>query len=452
MDQFWNFIVNYFIELFGLNKLSSPQGIINLVCMSITTLIGVMTVYRFVYTIIGFFAKPKHYPEAPKVNKYAAIICAKDEERVILSTINSIKHQDYPSELIDIIIMADNCKDNTAKIGRENGCIVYERHDPSKARKGYGLKWLFNELKKDGSFNKYEAFFFFDADCTISLDFFSKMNDCYASGKYDSICAYRDSKNFAHNFITSAYGFSYYRFTISCHRPRTALKSGTIGAGTGWMASKKMMENGWNETTLLEDLEFVNDMTAKGYRFGFCEDAIIYIEHPTNFVISCRQRLRWSRGALQVYFRKSWKLLASFFKRPSWTKYDVYFDMFPYSFFSFMVGLVYQLSSLILFLTNTINATDYNWSSFITYMATSIAGIVVAAWFVSILITIKEWKRINCNLPKAIFYNIIWPWFDLVSIPISFMSLFINVKWKNIPHNDAKETEEIMEELNSLNK
>lgn len=450
--DFWNFIVNYVVELFGLNKLGSPQGVLNLVCMIITTLVGVMTSYRFIYTLIGFFAKPKHYETKPQTKRYAAIICAKDEEKVILSTINSIKHQDYPQNLIDIIVMADNCKDNTAKIGRDNGCIVYERHDPTKARKGWGLQWLFQELKKDNIFERYDAYFFFDADCTISLDFFSKMNDCYETGKFDSIAAYRDNKNFADNIITSAYGFSYYRFTLSCHRPRMALNTGTIGAGTGWMASKEMLRDGWNETTLLEDMEFVNDMTAKGYRFGFCEDAVIYIEHPTNFFISWRQRLRWSRGSLQVFFRKSWKLFVSFFKKPSWTKYDIFFDVFPHSFFIFMVGLVYQLGSLILFLTNTISPIDYSWSSFLTYVLSTMGGTIVASLFVSILISIKEYKRINCALPKLVFYNLVWPWFDLLSIPISFLSLFINVKWKQIPHNNTKETENLMDELNSLNK
>jgi len=44
--------------------------------------------------------------------------------------IDSLKKLDYPDELYDIYVIADNCTDNTAEIARNAGAIVYERFDP----------------------------------------------------------------------------------------------------------------------------------------------------------------------------------------------------------------------------------------------------------------------------------------------------------------------------------
>ncbi len=64
-----------------------------------------------------------------KLHRFAFIIAARNESAVIANLIKSIKAQDYPSELVDIIVIADNCTDNTAEISRMNGAIVYERFD-----------------------------------------------------------------------------------------------------------------------------------------------------------------------------------------------------------------------------------------------------------------------------------------------------------------------------------
>lgn len=67
-----------------------------------------------------------------------AILPAHNEENVIGNLIESLKKQDYPANLIDIYVIADNCTDNTVKIAKEAGAIVLERKedDPKKEQKG----------------------------------------------------------------------------------------------------------------------------------------------------------------------------------------------------------------------------------------------------------------------------------------------------------------------------
>ena len=72
-----------------------------------------------------------------------AIIPAHNEEAVVANLVESLKHQDYPKELYDIYVIADNCTDKTAEVARKAGAIVYERFDETKKTKGFALNWFF---------------------------------------------------------------------------------------------------------------------------------------------------------------------------------------------------------------------------------------------------------------------------------------------------------------------
>lgn len=54
--------------------------------------------------------------------------------------IHSIRVQNYPQELIDIFVIADNCTDNTAAIAQEAGAIVFPRFNTEQIGNGYALE------------------------------------------------------------------------------------------------------------------------------------------------------------------------------------------------------------------------------------------------------------------------------------------------------------------------
>lgn len=64
-----------------------------------------------------------------------AIIPAHNEEAVVADLIESLKKQDYPKELYDIYVIADNCTDKTAEVAKQAGAIVYQRFDETKKQK-----------------------------------------------------------------------------------------------------------------------------------------------------------------------------------------------------------------------------------------------------------------------------------------------------------------------------
>ena len=90
--------------------------------------------YQVFFTLYGLIRRPSprcapSSPTASAHRRYAVLICARNEERVIGELIASLKAQDYPAELVDLYVLADNCSDGTCQAARAAGATVYERFD-----------------------------------------------------------------------------------------------------------------------------------------------------------------------------------------------------------------------------------------------------------------------------------------------------------------------------------
>ena len=155
------------------------------------------------------FVARSRLPRPKKLHRYAFFIAAHNEEAVIANLVRSIKDQDYPSELIEVFVVADACTDNTAQLAREAGAIVYERNDlPVRARAG---SWtLVSTVSLTSIPTRFEGYFIFDADNVISRDYVSKMNDAFDQG-FHVVTSYRNSKNFGSSWVSAANATWYLR-------------------------------------------------------------------------------------------------------------------------------------------------------------------------------------------------------------------------------------------------
>ena len=110
-------------------------------------MVWILTIYWLYQLIISLcsFVKIKDKPVVEeKNNKFMAIVPAHNEENVIGNLVESLKNQTYPSDLVDIYVIADNCTDKTAEIAKKLGAIVLERTEPDKKKqtKGAALQWF----------------------------------------------------------------------------------------------------------------------------------------------------------------------------------------------------------------------------------------------------------------------------------------------------------------------
>ena len=127
------------------------REIITIVEMVLTSVFSLLFFYQFFYTVYVLFSKEREKPLlANKLHKFGVIVSARNEEQVIGQLLDSIKKQNYPPELVRMLVVADNCTDRTADIARSfPGVLVYEKSVPSSG-KGDVLAWGIDIIRSGG--------------------------------------------------------------------------------------------------------------------------------------------------------------------------------------------------------------------------------------------------------------------------------------------------------------
>ncbi len=398
--------------------------------------------YQIFYIILGFFKKPVVYPEVEKTRRYAVLIPARNEEAVIGQLVDSLKKQDYPEELLDIYVLADNCSDKTKDIAWNHGAIAYERFNKELVGKGYALQYLFKIIDREKGIEHYDGYFIFDADNLLNSKYITEMDKCFASGN-EIITSYRNSKNYGTNWITAGYSLWFLREARFLNNIRNILGTSCAVSGTGFLIGSSIIkkQNGWKHFLLTEDIEFTVDSVIHGEKIAYCDQAVFYDEQPETFVQSWNQRLRWSKGFLQIFKKYGLDLFKGIFKNHGFSCYDMFMTIAP----SFVTSI----------LTILINSGAFIYTFFFDkeYFPLVIGEIVLTALFIYLTLFIVgtisgifEWQNIQCSKGRKIWSFFTFPLFMLTYIPISITALFTKVQWKEIKHSvsstiDGMETE-----------
>lgn len=264
--------------------------------------------YQFLYIPVPWLRKEKPHGPA-KANRYAVLICARNEQRVIGDLIASLQGQTYDQSLLSIFVLADNCTDDTAMVARVAGAHVYERFNQVRVGKGYALQELLEHLEQDYP-RGFDGYFVFDADNILAPNYVEAMNRTFSDG-HEIVTSFRNSKNYGDNWISAGYALWFLRESRYLNHARFLLGTSCAVSGTGFLFSRQVLEETgpWPFHLLTEDIQFSVDQVTRGRKIAFCPDAVLYDEQPTTFRQSWNQRLRWSKGYLQVFRGYGAKLL-----------------------------------------------------------------------------------------------------------------------------------------------
>ncbi|MCD7776545.1 MAG: glycosyltransferase [Firmicutes bacterium] len=406
--------------------------------MIISVLFVVMYFYQYIYIIVGAFGKQKRFPEG-KRNRFAVLIAARNEEGVVGHLINSIKNQDYPGDLIDIYVVADNCTDKTSLVSRRHGALVYERRSTERVGKGYALDFLMQKIFDTRGREYYDGYFVFDADNLLDKSYISEMNRVFSAG-YDIVTSYRSSKNYSSNWISSGYGLWFIREAVSLNAARMKLGTSCAVSGTGFMFGKKtaLRNGGWHFYLLTEDIEFTVDSILNDDKIGYCERAVFYDEQPETFVQSWNQRMRWARGFLQVFRKYGVRLSSGIFKKRSFACFDMVMNIMPALTLSVSACIVNSISILTSFFVGAITTSDA-----ITSLTQMITNAYLFLFVIGIIAAIVGRERIICPLHKRILYQFTFPLFMFTYVPIAIASLFVKCGWTPIRHTDSVSIEDM---------
>ena len=393
-------------------------------------------VYQFVYIPIAWLPRKKETLHAP-MHRFAVLIAARNEEAVIGKLIDSIKAQSYPGRLVKIFVAADNCTDATAEAARSHGAEVYERYDMTRRGKGYALDFLLREIKLRGH-GRFDGYIVLDADNVLDRDFILHMNETFSAG-HDIVTCYRSSKNYGDNWISAGYALCFLRESRYLNSARARLGSSCGVSGTGFLFSQAVLDaqgGGWPFHLLTEDIEFTIDNVTRGMKVGYCPDAIAYDEQPISFRQSWAQRLRWSRGYLQV-FKKYGRALISGIFSGSFSCYDMAMSIMP-------AAVLTGLSIVVNLGAALVNVLYYHeWGVLGVSALQTLVNLYLTLFIIGAITTATEWKSIHCEPAKKIFYVFTFPLFMLSYVPIVIHSLFVTPEWTHIDHTRTLDVQQI---------
>lgn len=375
-------------------------------------------IYQVVIVFFTIFKEPKKEKVTDKKHKFMAVISARNEETVITNLIDSLKKQNYPEELLDIYVIADNCTDNTAKVAKEAGAIVLERFSETKKSKGYALEWFFDYILQEKP-DEYDAFCVFDADNIVSKDFYSKMNEKLCMGE-KIVQGYRDIKNAEDTWVTGNYAIFYWMMNRFYHHTRYKIGLSPLINGTGFMVAMSIVKEnkGWHTRTLTEDIEFSLNSIAAGYTIGWAKDAIVYDEQPLGFEQSWKQRMRWSVGHVQCLKHCMPRLMKA--KNFSAATIDAII---------YLLGMPLLWISLLLIAVGFIKFLFLPMS--ILYYATRLLMCVGLMMLQALAVVVIERKGVRKLLKGIVMYPVfLTSWFF-----INVLAIFnTKLEWKQISH------------------
>lgn len=388
------------------------------------------------FIVTAFKSRSNHnYPIKESISnpKFAVLIPARDESKVIEGLIKSIKDQTININMNDVYVIVEDINDYTCDIVKKYGATTIVRKNLELRRKGYALDEAVKFILDSGE--KYDAYFIFDADNVLDKDYFRNMNETFFNG-YDIGIGYRNTKNGNDNVVAACSTLTFSMINTLGNLQKNKDSRNVTISGTGFYIKGSFIEKwkGYPFHTLTEDYELtlyssLNEMTS-----FYNDKAMFYDEQPTSFKVSLDQRTRWIRGFLdarKIYVKKLYEAFKTNGKN-SGSQFSNWIGVKPYiliaiflvlELFAKLVAGMYYLSVNQLLAYKFFG--QFLFLIFICYMVLLIA---------TMIIIIRE-KKIDLSMSskiKAIFFN---PIFLISYVYCAIMALtHKNLDWKKINH------------------
>ena len=398
-------------------------------------LIWIVTIYWLYQFIISLcsFVKIKEKPlKEDKQHRFMTIIPAHNEEKVVVNLIESLKKLDYPKDLYDIYVIADNCTDKTAEVAKKAGAIVYERFDEAHKTKGHALQWfLAQKIEEDAP---YDAFCIFDADNIVDENFLKVMNKKLCQGE-EVVQGYKDIKNPSDSWVSAGYAIFYWTMHRFYHLARYNIGLSPLMNGTGFMVKFDVIKpEGWNTKTLTEDIEFSLKRIIKGKKLGWATDAIVYDEQPVGFKQSWTQRSRWTVGHMQCLKEYTKPLAEAVVKNKTVMNFDGLLYMLGTT-PMLILTMVLVIVNIVLFATGAMSGLDFT-----IQMLKYIIPTLLVLPFMGLVVLYLEKKPIKPMIKGLLTYPVFMGSWLLINIKCLFKR---DTEWKKIDHVDDKKIEDL---------
>ncbi|MBI5094611.1 MAG: glycosyltransferase family 2 protein [Candidatus Hydrogenedentes bacterium] len=230
--------------------------------------------------------------------KLVVVIPAHDEEKLLARTIGSIQCCDYPSELREVVVVADNCTDRTADVARACGATVLERTDASRRGKGHALDYFIGQYL--ASHELVNAVIVIDADNVVTPNLLAAVSQRVVEG-----CVAGQVRDAADN-AEEGWRPSMQYISLALKNHVRALGRQALGCsgglfGNGMFFSRDLLlGRGWPATSIVEDVEFASRLIMEGVKIAYAPEASVSTSMPVSSAAAEAQKSRWEAGQFRM--------------------------------------------------------------------------------------------------------------------------------------------------------
>jgi len=269
----------------------------NVLQMVALVLLGLATLYIFIFSLAGLFYRQRSYIYSSKFNKIAVFIPGYKEDEVIIEVAQSSLLQGYPKDKYDVIVIADSFqKETLTKLKALPIKLIEVSFD--KSTKAKALNSAMSVLTAP-----YDIAVILDADNLMAADFLTKINAAYEEG-FIAIQGHRTAKNLNNSWaildaISEEINNNIFR---KGHRV-LGLSSAIIGSGMAFSYEyfKSLMAGATAVGGFDKEIEL--KMLKAGHTIAYLDDALVYDEKVQKADVFGNQRRRWLSAQLH-YFRQ----------------------------------------------------------------------------------------------------------------------------------------------------
>jgi biofilm PGA synthesis N-glycosyltransferase PgaC len=283
-------------------------------------------------------------PLRKKLDAYpdlSLLIACYNEEKYILETLDSIERQAYPGNL-EVIVIDDGSHDQTSAIVKSF----------STDRSWVKLIQLNANQGKAAALNiglakaVHSKIVTIDADSFLFKDALIRIVERYASDPAHTraVAGTTLVRNSRDNWLTQSQEWDYFQGIATVKRVQSLNQGTLVAQGCFSIYDKNALNEigGWPRT-VGEDIVLTWALLEKGYRVGYCEDAVIFTIVPNTLMGLVRQRQRWARGMIEA-FKHHPKILLKPQLSTFFIWWDLFFPFMDIAFtFGFLPGLVLAL-------------------------------------------------------------------------------------------------------------
>jgi cellulose synthase/poly-beta-1,6-N-acetylglucosamine synthase-like glycosyltransferase len=251
-----------------------------------------------------FFTLPRSKFLTASHTRIAVLIPAHNESVGIIPTIEDVKQQLRPGDRI--VVVADNCSDDTAAIAASLGAKVSSRNDPTRIGKGYSLGWGVDHLTADPP----AIVLVVDADCRITPGTIDRLADTCAQSQrpVQSLYLMTAPAGSAINHQVAEFAWRVKNWVRPLGLSAMALPCQLVGSGMAFpwdIIRSADLSSGF----IVEDLKLGLELATAGHPPLFCPSAVVTSTFPTPAQGTQTQRQRWEQGHIGLILTKSPALL-----------------------------------------------------------------------------------------------------------------------------------------------